>query len=163
MRYITEQQATTRYNNMLPRLLHVADGQGGFELFDVWTDSNSDEREKALDEATRYIDSFVYDGEKANPNQDNEFPRKGQTPLPEEVKQGCFELALFFLTEYKAKEFTDGYRAKMLQDGIDNGTITLADSSERMVFAEKKDPRKVIYPYIKRWIKGKYHITRWKY
>lgn len=161
MRYISESQASNRYSSRLPVNLHIVLEGGEFELFDIWEDSDIETREKALDQATKYIDSFVYDGEKSDPDQDNEFPRKGQKQLPEEIKDCTLELALFYLFEYHSKRTRDGYRARLLDDGVENGTITIAEHSERLVFT-RRDPKEVVLPYIRRWLKGSYRMTRWK-
>jgi hypothetical protein len=64
---------------------------------DAWDDSTDQEKLKALITATRRIDSLNYIGVKANALQDLEFPRLGQSIVPDDIKDACCELALVLL------------------------------------------------------------------
>jgi len=163
--YITEAQADSRYSARLPvTLLAWNDTNNDYEAYDVWSDSTSTEKTQALTMATSFINDLDYDGEKADSNQDNAFPRAGQTAVPEDVKRATFLLALFFIEETKRKEFAESTIRKAMEAGLESYSTDIQSVSES--FRWNKEVEKTAYgvvsPYLKKWIKGRYTITRWR-
>lgn len=64
---------------------------------DAWDYSDSAQREKALAHATRIIDNLNLKGQKSTADQDNEFPRLGQSDVPIDITNACCEIALSLL------------------------------------------------------------------
>lgn len=52
---------------------------------------------KSLAQATQIIDRLNYRGRKTDSTQENEFPRGGDTNIPEDIERACFEIALALL------------------------------------------------------------------
>jgi hypothetical protein len=80
-----------------------ADVAAGDEYFasrvgsDAWDDSEDSDKIKALGHATRIIDALNILGQKAEADQDNQFPRYGQTDVPVEIINATCEIALALL------------------------------------------------------------------
>lgn len=70
------------------------DGRVGSEC---WDSSDSTERLKALKHATRIIDRLNFVGCKADANQELQFPRNGDTVVPQAIKHAVCEIALALL------------------------------------------------------------------
>ena len=69
----------------------------------VWEDASDDDKLKSLKMATRSINNLQYLGVKADSSQENEFPRGGQTDVPQEVKDATCEIALSLLDDYDSE------------------------------------------------------------
>lgn len=63
----------------------------------AWDIASSTNRDKSLLHATRLIDSIRYIGQKDDSEQEHEFPRDGQTVVPQDVLDACCEIALALL------------------------------------------------------------------
>lgn len=63
----------------------------------AWIAANNSERTKALKEATRRIDRLNFRGSKTSATQDNQFPRDGDTAVPQDIMRGCAEVAYALL------------------------------------------------------------------
>lgn len=64
-----------------------------------WDDADDTSRGKALTYATRLINNLNFIGTKLTTDQENEFPRYGQTEVPQSVEYATCELALSLLSE----------------------------------------------------------------
>jgi hypothetical protein len=64
---------------------------------DAWDEAETADKDKALGHATRIIDNLNYLGMKAVADQENAFPRHGQTDVPSDVLNACCEIALALL------------------------------------------------------------------
>jgi len=64
---------------------------------DVWTSTETADKEKSLKHGTRLIDRCDFVLEKTDEDQEREFPRNGDTEIPDEVKQANCEVALELL------------------------------------------------------------------
>jgi len=62
-----------------------------------WDDASSKNKQKALEQATQIIDRLNYNGSKTDDEQENEFPRGGDTEIPDDVKYATAEIALALL------------------------------------------------------------------
>lgn len=160
-RYLSIAKADTRYANRLPTNVFTVDENGDDILYDIWADSDSTEKEKALFDATLYIDSFQYDGQKKEPTQEKVFPRKGQDEVPEEVLRCTMDLAIFFLKEYKVREFSDAYRTKLFDEGVNEFDKDIGSFRESNSKTEKDQPLAILRPYLKKWLAGRFSTTRW--
>lgn len=66
---------------------------------EAWDNATDEDKLKALKTATRSINNLHFIGEKADSAQDNEFPRRGQTDVPEEIQEATCEIALRLLDD----------------------------------------------------------------
>ena len=64
---------------------------------DEWDIANATTKQATLSTATRLINQLNFFGTKSTQTQVNEFPRNGQTDLPNAVKYACFEIAYALL------------------------------------------------------------------
>jgi hypothetical protein len=62
-----------------------------------WDDADDTTRDKALLQATRAIDRLNFRGEKADESQELQFPRLGDSDIPEDIWCACAEEALSLL------------------------------------------------------------------
>lgn len=162
-KYLSLAQADARYASRLPTKVFTIDEHGEDILVDVWVDSTPAEREKALFDATLYIDSFQYDGQKKDPNQEKAFPRKGQDAVPEEVLRCTMDLAIHFLKEYKVREYSDAYRTRLFDEGITKFDKDIGSFSESNTKTESNKPLKILRPYLKKWLTGRFSTSRWRF
>lgn len=81
--YCTEAEANTYFSGRLNT--------------DAWDDATTAERSKALIQSTRIIDQLNFKGEKADESQELQFPRSGDTEVPDDIKCACSEIALALL------------------------------------------------------------------
>lgn len=77
---------------------------------DEWEDTDDNTKIRALKEATKRIDNLRFISVKASSDQENQFPRKGQAEVPEDVKKACCELALRFIQGINPEYELDGVR-----------------------------------------------------
>ncbi len=64
---------------------------------EAWDEATEVDKYRALVTATRAINNLRFVGQKATVNQENEFPRLGQTVVPKSIKEATCELALQLL------------------------------------------------------------------
>lgn len=62
-----------------------------------WDEESSANKTKALKHATRLVDGLNFKGEKADVDQELEFPRGTDTVLPTGVEHACYEVAYALL------------------------------------------------------------------
>lgn len=58
-----------------------------------WTNADNDTKRRALNEASELIDQFDYIDQRADPAQEHEFPRTGQTEVPVQIKRAAYLIA----------------------------------------------------------------------
>lgn len=73
---------------------------------DLWDNASAPNKDKALAQATLILDGLRYVGSKTDEDQTSEFPRNGETTIPEEVQRATAEQALALL-ESKTLEAVD--------------------------------------------------------
>lgn len=158
-RYITESEAFSRYNKILPWKVTALSPQSDFTRSDVWDDSEPGMRERALDHATRYINSFEYIGKKKDSEQDNKFPRDFQDEVPEPVKSATLELALFFLKHQIIADEAPINRQRMREFGVKTFWQEIGDTRERVEMSEQKEtPLPILKHWLGGFLKGSYTI-----
>lgn len=81
--YISVNTADTYFANQL----NVSD----------WTGAVTGDKEKALIMATKAIEQLNFIGVKTDSSQTFEFPRGGDTSIPQNIQDACAELALAFI------------------------------------------------------------------
>ena len=81
--YATESEAQTYFDNRL----HT----------EPWDDATSTDRNKALGHATKIIDRLNFSGEQTDSTQELQFPRGGDTVVPQDIKDASAEIALALL------------------------------------------------------------------
>ncbi|MDB4726348.1 hypothetical protein OAF54_02835 [bacterium] len=62
-----------------------------------WDDSSPEDQTKALTHATRIIDRLNFVGCKSDAAQELQFPRNGDTDIPQDIKNATSEVALALL------------------------------------------------------------------
>ena len=67
------------------------------EAWDEHTVSGDNSQEKALAQATRIIDRLNSQGNNSDSEQANQFPRSGDSVVPEDIEIACCEIALALL------------------------------------------------------------------
>lgn len=63
----------------------------------AWDEASSEDQVKALHHATEIIDALNFVGDKADEEQENQFPRGDDTEVPEQIKKACCLIALSLL------------------------------------------------------------------
>lgn len=76
----------------------------------TWFNAEPNEQDVALKTATRYIDRLNYDGSRTDTTNPHQFPRGGDTVVPEDIKQACCEIAYALL---------DGIDVEKEQENLD--------------------------------------------
>lgn len=155
-KYITEAQGDTIYAESMPAFIHYLDENDDFQMFDVWNDADATNRNAALVQATRLIDSFEYDGKKNTDTQENQFPRNGQIGIPVEVRRATFALAIELLTRYYQRVYTDPVQQQYLDNGATDINLRVNNAQEDVKYSEKQSMEVVARPYLKKWIKGRF-------
>jgi hypothetical protein len=89
---------------------------------DIWFASSSTMKTKAMNKATRIIDRLKFIGVKTDETQPNEFPRNGETEVPQDVKEACCYIALA-LMEGKIPEL-EYDNARVESDSIVSGKVS---------------------------------------
>ncbi len=69
----------------------------------LWDVSTLENKTKALIQATGMIDTLRFSGSKTETTYPLEFPRNGDTVVPQAINEGCYELALALLKEIDAE------------------------------------------------------------
>jgi len=64
---------------------------------ELWFESDPDLKVRALHDATERIDCLNFIGSKTSSDQELQFPRDGQTEVPEAIKKATFEIAFQLL------------------------------------------------------------------
>lgn len=59
----------------------------------AWDLAESNDKTRALKTATKYINRLNFIGTKTDSNQPHQFPRGGDTEVPQDVKDACCEIA----------------------------------------------------------------------
>jgi hypothetical protein len=63
----------------------------------AWDAADNATKTKALEMATRLMDGLAYDGDKADDDQELQFPRGSDTSVPTDIKEACAENAYSLL------------------------------------------------------------------
>src|SRR4026208_2227678 len=66
---------------------------------DPWDEAEAATRQKAVSHAARLIDRLAFKGDKTADDQTLEFPRNGDSEVPQDIKNACCELALVLLDD----------------------------------------------------------------
>lgn len=155
--YLTVAQADSHYQNILPVAIWGYDSEGLDILIDLWEDSTTPIKERALTQATSIIDSFLYDGVKNDPNQSHQFPRNSQPSVPQEVQQATMALTLSLLKQHLVHENIQPWIAKGMYVNASRIESLVAEARESLSLREQeKGYYTIIHPYLKRWLKGRY-------
>lgn len=100
----------------------------------AWDNALVVDRNKALAMATRDIDRLDFIGSKVEATQENEFPRAGQTEVPDDIKIAACEIALELLNGIDPAQELEA--AKVIADKYGTvGTTYLPSSTPEHVFA----------------------------
>lgn len=85
----------------------------------AWDDATADEQERALTMATRTLNQLNFLGEKADEEQENQFPRGDDTVVPSAIKQAACEIALAFLDGVDPdKEYENLFKTSNAYGGV---------------------------------------------
>ena len=77
---------------------------------EVWDTATSIEKTKALTMATRAIDMLNFQGERTDSTLPSQFPRGGDTIVPQEIKDATCEIALALLNDKDPEDLADNQR-----------------------------------------------------
>jgi hypothetical protein len=159
MAYITVANGDLQYEKKLPTSIWGFDSDGLNILIDVWEDSLEDVKLRALEEATRIIDSFEYDGYPTTPEQEYEFPRNGANSIPKSVNDATMELAVELLKRNIAKQNMNPWLSNAIDNNAKQAQIGVADTREFYIMRDPTSYYKIVHPYLKLWLKGRYNTT----
>lgn len=84
----------------MPNYCTTVEAQAYFDTrlhTDAWDEASDTDRNKAIGQSTRIIDQLNYVGCKTDDAQENQFPRGGDTDVPQAVKNACAEISLALL------------------------------------------------------------------
>lgn len=84
----------------------------------AWDSADNATKDKALNQATKLIDQLSFDGDKADEDQDNQFPRGSDTSVPTEVQEATAECAYSLL---------DGVDVEFEYDNLRNVSMGFAN------------------------------------
>ena len=84
----------------------------------AWDAATEASKTKSLAIATRMIDQLAFDGDKADADQAQQFPRGSDTSVPTEIKEACAECAYSLL---------DGVDIELEYDNIRANTMGFAN------------------------------------
>lgn len=90
----------------------------------AWRAATDDTKRRALVEATRYLDTILWKGNKTDEDQELEWPRSntgvdglGTTEIPVGINKACMELAAMFISDSDLRSNLDQVDAKRLKAG----------------------------------------------
>ena len=117
-----------------------------------WSGTDSETKEKALQQATKAIDRQPLSGRKADTTQTLAFPRHPDAEIPEAVKEACCEEALALL------ERGNNQRRKLQQEGVQS--LSLGNMSETYITGAGKgllsqEAKELLRP----WLLGAVNVT----
>lgn len=128
----------------------------GTRLFtSAWDDATDDDRTKALYMATEILNTLNYVGDKTESDQENQFPRGGDTEIPVQVKKACALIALALLDGVEPEKEYDrlfklsgsygGMKTDYKPDQIPvHGLLGIPSSTAfKLLFSFLRDPNKV--------------------
>lgn len=93
----------------------------------IWFMADPNNQIKALKTATRYIDRLKFIGEKTDEEQVEQFPRDGDTVVPDDIMKACCEIAFALI---------DGRDIEVEQENLDmvsQGYGTLRSTYDRSI------------------------------
>jgi len=79
---------------------------------DPWDDATDANKTKALTEVTRAIDRLNFQGELADEDQSNQFPRGDDTTVPTDIQYACLEESLIRLDDIEVEQEISNLRMK---------------------------------------------------
>jgi hypothetical protein len=80
--------------------------------FDCWDDIDRQNQIRFLVQATRIVDRLNFVGQKADEDQDLQFPRTGGTSVPIQIMQATYEIALRLIEGYDPDMEVDNLQKK---------------------------------------------------
>lgn len=110
----------------------------------LWDQTSEADKTKLLLEATQLIENLNFSGDKADEDQELEFPRGDSDDVPEDIKIACYEIAYAILSGRDVE-----YEAQLI------GQSTASTSVGRLVV----DPDTInlakihLIPSVKAWLK----------
>ena len=117
------------------------------ESWDSATDTN---KNKALSEATRIIDSLNYIGNKYNSNQDGQFPRGDNADLPNDIIMACAIIAFDLINGVDPEIERENLRLRKAEIGDIKSTYdTLLVSQHFMLGVTSARAFRYIKPYLR--------------
>lgn len=123
---------------------------------DAWDNANDTDKFKALAMATRAIDRLNYAGDKTDADQELQFPRGGDTDVPDAILIATYECALALL---------DGYDPNIEIENLaisSQGFAEVRDTYDRSFALEhirSGIPSVVAWSYIKPYLRDPNYFT----
>lgn len=122
----------------------------------AWDEASSTKRQKALIMATRAIDRLDFQGEKADEDQELQFPRGDDVNVPQDIKDACCALALAFLDGVDPEQELDSLRLK--SQGYATARATY-DSEFVPEYIRAGIPSKTAWNYLKPYLRDIEQLT----
>ena len=127
----------------------------------LWFDQDTNTKLIALRQATRIIDRFNYDGNKADENQLLEFPRGIDTEVPTDIKIACFEIAYKLLDDVEIDFEVDNFNVE--SEAYDKVRTTYNHTNFVLDYKRAGIPSYTAWTYLVPYLRDPQSITltRW--
>lgn len=135
--YITRTNADTYFTERYPS--------------DLWDAATNDTKDKILIVATKIIDTLNFFGEKTNSSQEREFPRDGDTEVPQDILDACCEIAYALLD---GVDIEKEYNKLMISStSLDVASITFNNQMSQHIVAgvPSLTAWRKLLPYLRRY------------
>jgi len=124
---------------------------------DPWDDATDANKNKALIMATTLIDRLNYRGEKADSDQELQFPRGYDTEVPQDIKNACAEVALALLDGVDPEMEFENLRMKSQAYGVVRSTYDTNRTPEHYVAGI---PSSLAWRFLKPYLRSPYTVDR---
>ena len=115
-----------------------------------WEEATDDERNRAIAMATEILDTLNYVGDKSDEDQENQFPRGGDTEVPAEIKKACALIALALLDGIEPeKEYERLFKASGSYGGMKTDYKLGETPSHTLLGIPSSTAFKLIFPYLR--------------
>ncbi len=137
----------------------IAEAQAYFDSrlnTDAWDEAVNDaERTKALAMATTLIDRLNFRGEKADSEQELQFPRGNDTEVPQDIKDATAEIALALLDGVDPELEFDNLRMKSQAYGVVRSTYDSERAPEHYVAGI---PSSIAWRFLKPYLRNVFTV-----
>jgi len=132
----------------------IAEAQAYFDgrlNTEVWDDATDDNKTKALTMATTLMDRLNYRGDKADADQELQFPRGSDTEVPQDIKDACSEIALALLDGVDPELEFDNLSMTAQAYGVIRSTYQKGRAPEHTVAGI---PSSIAWRFMKPYLRG---------
>ena len=116
----------------------------------AWDDATDDDKVKALTEATDIIDQLNFAGDKTDSDQENQFPRSGDSDIPDAIKQAACEIAKALLDGVDPeKEFENLFKLSTSYGGVRTSFDRTSVAGHTVSGVPSFKAWKLLFPYLR--------------